>query len=75
MANETTVYDPNNFNELEDFWIKTKKLTEENFVGAWWINFIPISVLSLESFTKSRSLVLELSSFSMTSIFIRISSD
>ena len=44
------MYDPNNFDELEDFWMKSRKLTEENFVGAWWINFIPISVLSLGGF-------------------------
>lgn len=44
------MYDPNNFDELEDFWVKSRKLTEENFVGAWWINFIPISVLSLGGF-------------------------
>ena len=50
FKNETTVHDPNTFDKLEDFWVKSRKLTEKNFVGAWWINFLPISVLSLERF-------------------------
>ena len=65
------MYDPNNFDELEDFWMKSRKLTEENFVGAWWINFIPISILSLGGFPWNRALkfLLELDNVKFTWFF------